>query len=153
VAVDLGRLGVHECAGAQGHTEHDTVRTTIANYLNDLLSLAWKGSGSTRPSTSNPADIAGVEAKLTRPAYLYQEVIYGAGEAVQPQQYESTGDLLEFRYGANLKAKFSGGTCTGPVITVDGNGNAAVTVGGMDAVAIHTGSKITGSGWSRSRGQ
>jgi alpha-amylase len=37
------------------------------------------------------------------------------------------------------------GSCTGPVITVDGNGNAPVTVGGMDAVAIHAGSKVTGN--------
>jgi len=91
------------------YTEHDNVRTNIANYLNDLLSLGVDGFRVDAAKHINPADIAGIEAKLTRPAYLYQEVIYGAGEAVQPQQYESTGDLLEFRYGTNLKAKFNGG--------------------------------------------
>jgi alpha-amylase len=91
------------------YTEHDNVRTTIAGYLNDLLSLGVDGFRVDAAKHINPADLAGIEAKLTRPAYLYQEVIYGAGEAVQPQQYEGTGDLLEFRYGTNLKAKFNGG--------------------------------------------
>ena len=38
-----------------------------------------------------------------------QEVIYGAGEAVQPSEYTGNGDVDEFRYGTNLKSTFSGG--------------------------------------------
>ncbi|GAA0623755.1 carbohydrate-binding module family 20 domain-containing protein [Kutzneria viridogrisea] len=91
------------------YTEHDYVRGRIAGYLNDLLSLGVDGFRVDAVKHINPSDIAGIESKLSKPTYLYQEVIYGAGEAVQPQQYEGTGDLLEFRYGTNLKAKFASG--------------------------------------------
>jgi hypothetical protein len=90
------------------YTETDHVRATIAGYLNDLLGIGVDGFRVDSAKHLNPADLAAVEARLTRPAYLYQEVIYGAGEAVQPSQYEATGDLLEFRYGTNLKAQFNG---------------------------------------------
>jgi alpha-amylase len=90
------------------YTESDYVRGAIAKYLNDLLSIGVDGFRVDAVKHINPNDMAAIEAKLTRPAYLYQEVIYGAGEAVQPNQYERTGDLLEFRYGTNLKSQFSG---------------------------------------------
>lgn len=103
---------VQECELSQLadlYTETDYVRGTIANYLNDLLSLGVDGFRIDAAKHINPNDIAGIEAKLSKPTWIYQEVIYGAGEAVQPSQYEGTGDLLEFRYGTNLKAKFGGG--------------------------------------------
>ena len=89
------------------NTETDYVRTQIAGYLNDLLSTGVDGFRLDASKHMNDADIAGIEAKLSKSTYIYQEVIYGAGEAVQPSMYESTGDLLEFRYGTNIKAKFT----------------------------------------------
>jgi alpha-amylase len=91
------------------YTEHDYVRGRLAAYLNDLISLGVDGFRLDASKHMNPADIAAIKARLTTPAYLYQEVIFGAGEPVQPNQYEGNGDLLEFRYGTNLKQKFSGG--------------------------------------------
>jgi alpha-amylase len=90
------------------NTETDYVRTQIAGYLNDLLSTGVDGFRVDAVKHINEADIAGIEAKLSKTTYIYQEVMYGAGEAVQPSMYESTGDLLEFRYGTNIKAKFTG---------------------------------------------
>ena len=40
----------------------------------------------------------------------------------------------------------SGGSCTGPTVTVNGAGQATLTVAAMDAVAIHAGSLVTGGG-------
>jgi alpha-amylase len=90
------------------NTETDYVRTQIAGYLNDLLSTGVDGFRVDAVKHINTTDIAGIEAKLSKPTYVYQEVMYGAGEAVQPSMYESTGDLLEFRYGTDIKAKFTG---------------------------------------------
>jgi alpha-amylase len=91
------------------YTEHDYVRGRLAAYLSDLRSLGVDGFRLDASKHMNPADIAAIEGRMTSPGYIYQEVIYGAGEPVQPYQYEGTGDLLEFRYGTNLKAKFGGG--------------------------------------------
>lgn len=90
------------------NSETDYVRTKLAGYLNDLLSLGVDGFRLDASKHMNPADINAVEAKLSKVTYVYQEVIYGAGEPVQPGQYEGNGDLLEFRYGTNIKAKFGG---------------------------------------------
>ena len=38
--------------------------------------------------------------------------------------------------------KKSGGSCTGPTITVRGNGKATVTVGATDAVAIQANRRV-----------
>ena len=91
------------------YTEHDYVRGRLAAYLNDLISLGVDGFRLDASKHMNPADIASIRSRLSTPAYLYQEVIFGAGEPVQPNQYEGNGDLLEFRYGTNIKAKFAGG--------------------------------------------
>jgi alpha-amylase len=91
------------------YTEHDYVRGRLAAYLNDLISLGVDGFRLDASKHMNPADIAAIKGRLSTSAYLYQEVIFGAGEPVQPSQYEGNGDLLEFRYGTNLKSKFSGG--------------------------------------------
>jgi alpha-amylase len=89
-------------------TETDYVRGTVAGYLNDLLGLGVDGFRVDAAKHINDTDITAIESKLTRTAYIYQEVIYGAGEAVQPGMYEGTGDLLEFRYGTNIKSQFQG---------------------------------------------
>ena len=52
------------------------------------------------------ADIAAIKAKLTRSAYIVQEVIYGAGEPIQPTEYTGNGDVHEFRYGKDLARVF-----------------------------------------------
>ncbi len=90
-------------------TESDYVRGKIAGYLNDLLGLGVDGFRVDAAKHINTNDLAAIESKLTRSAYIFQEVMYGAGDAVQPSQYEGTGSLLEFRYGQTLKSTFGGG--------------------------------------------
>lgn len=89
-------------------TESDYVRGKLADYLNDLLSLGVDGFRLDAAKHVNPTDIKAIETRLSRWTYIYQEVSYGAGEAVQPSQYEATGNLLEFRYGTNLRSAFDG---------------------------------------------
>lgn len=86
-------------------TESDYVRGKLAGYLNDLLSLGVDGFRLDAAKHIGPTDIGAIEAKLSRKAYIYQEVMYGG--AVEPNQFEGTGDLLEFNYADFLKKQFT----------------------------------------------
>ena len=61
-------------------TETDYVRGTIAGYLNDLLSLGVDGFRVDAAKHIPAGDIAEIRSRLSRPAYLYQEALFGAGE-------------------------------------------------------------------------
>ncbi|GHB37977.1 alpha-amylase [Streptomyces cirratus] len=88
-------------------TGEDHVRGQIAGYLNDLLSLGVDGFRIDAAKHVPAADLAAVKSRLTNPnAYWKQEAIYGAGEAVQPNEYLGNGDVQEFRYGRDLKRVF-----------------------------------------------
>ncbi|BCJ77989.1 alpha-amylase [Catellatospora sp. IY07-71] len=87
-------------------TESDYVRTKLANYLNDLLSLGVDGFRWDASKHMPAADIAAIKGKLSRSVYHVQEVIYGAGEPVQPTEYTGNGDVHEFRYGKDLGRVF-----------------------------------------------
>ncbi|HEX4817623.1 MAG TPA: carbohydrate-binding module family 20 domain-containing protein [Nonomuraea sp.] len=89
-------------------TEEDYVRRTIAGYLNKLVALGVDGFRIDAAKHVNPADLADVYRRLNGSPYIYQEVIHGGGEAVQPGQYTGIGDVLEFQYGRYLREKFSG---------------------------------------------
>jgi alpha-amylase len=87
-------------------TGSDYVRGRLAGYLNDLLSLGVDGFRMDASKHMPAADIAAIKARLSRSAYLVQEVIYGAGEPVQPTEYTGNGDVHEFRYGKDLARMF-----------------------------------------------
>ncbi|MFG2720367.1 carbohydrate-binding module family 20 domain-containing protein [Streptomyces sp. NPDC048416] len=90
-------------------TDEPYVRTRIAQYLNDLLSLGVDGLRIDAAKHIAAEDIAAIKSQLTNPGvYIKQEVIYGAGEAVQPSEYLGNGDVQEFRYGRDLKRVFTG---------------------------------------------
>ncbi|MCF6471531.1 glycosidase [Nonomuraea sp. MG754425] len=89
-------------------TEEDYVRGAIAGYLNKLIGLGVDGFRVDAAKHTSPADLGDVYRRLNGSPYIYQEVIYGAGEAVQPSQYTGIGDVLEFQYGRYLREKFLG---------------------------------------------
>ncbi|MGW2388272.1 alpha-amylase [Streptomyces lydicamycinicus] len=91
-------------------TGRDYVRTTIAKYLDDLRSLGVDGFRVDAAKHISAADLAAVKSKMRDPGYWVQEVIHGAGEAVQPEEYTGNGDVDEFRYGHHLKSAFQGGS-------------------------------------------
>ncbi|MDH6462260.1 alpha-amylase [Micromonospora sp. A200] len=88
-------------------TESDYVRSKIAAYLNDLLALGVDGFRLDASKHMPAADIAAIKGKLSRSAYLVQEVIYGAGEPIGPGEYTGNGDVHEFRYGKDLARMFN----------------------------------------------
>jgi len=88
-------------------TESDYVRGRIAGYLNDLISLGVDGFRLDASKHMPAADIAAIKSKLSAPVYMYQEVIYGAGEPITPDEYTGNGDVLEFRYGTDLAKIFN----------------------------------------------
>jgi alpha-amylase len=90
-------------------TGAEYVRGRIAGYLNDLLSLGVDGFRIDGAKHIAAADVANIVARLSRPAYVYQEVIFGDGEPILPSEYRGSGDLLEFRYGRDLGRIFRTG--------------------------------------------
>ncbi|MGQ0838515.1 carbohydrate-binding module family 20 domain-containing protein [Actinokineospora sp.] len=91
------------------NTGSDYVRSEIAEYLNDLVSLGVDGFRVDGAKHVSAGDLAAIKAKMPNPKYWVQEVIYGGGEAVQPEEYLNNGDVDEFRYAYGLRASFSGG--------------------------------------------
>ncbi|MGW2546388.1 carbohydrate-binding module family 20 domain-containing protein [Kitasatospora sp. NPDC001574] len=86
------------------------VQQTVARYLDDLASLGVDGYRIDAAKHIAAADLAAIKARTAnRQAYWVQEVIYGAGEPVQPSEYTGTGDVDEFRSGTWLKSAFQGG--------------------------------------------
>ncbi|WP_344634407.1 carbohydrate-binding module family 20 domain-containing protein [Kitasatospora cystarginea] len=86
------------------------VQQTIARYLDDLASLGVDGYRIDAAKHIAATDLAAIKAKMANPnAYWVQEVIYGAGEPIQPSEYLGTGDVDEFRSGTWLKSAFDGG--------------------------------------------
>ncbi|MFE7709545.1 carbohydrate-binding module family 20 domain-containing protein [Streptomyces sp. NPDC057486] len=89
-------------------TGEDYVRGKIAGYLNDLLSLGVDGFRIDAAKHIPANDLANIKSRLTDSgAYWKQEAIYGAGEAVSPDEYAGTGDVQEFRYARSLKQLFN----------------------------------------------
>ncbi|GIE32636.1 alpha-amylase [Actinoplanes italicus] len=89
------------------NTGSDYVRGKIAGYMNDLSSLGVDGFRIDAAKHMSAADLAGIKSKLSNTgAYWKQEVIFGAGEAVQPTEYTGTGDVQEFRFARDLKRVF-----------------------------------------------
>ncbi|WNV86121.1 carbohydrate-binding module family 20 domain-containing protein [Umezawaea sp. Da 62-37] len=89
------------------NTGSDYVRTTIAAYLSNLISMGVDGFRVDGAKHIAAADLSAIKSKLSNTgAFWVQEVIYGAGEAVQPTEYTGTGDVDEFRYATDVKRVF-----------------------------------------------
>ncbi|WP_328395161.1 alpha-amylase family glycosyl hydrolase [Streptomyces sp. NBC_00390] len=89
-------------------TGEEYVRTKIAGYMNDLLTLGVDGFRIDAAKHMPAADLAAIKAKLTDTGvYWKQEAIHGDGEAVSPSEYLGNGDVQEFRYARDLKRVFN----------------------------------------------
>ena len=91
-------------------TGEEYVRRAIAGYMNDLLSLGVDGFRIDAAKHIPAADLANIKSRLTNPSvYWKQEVIYGAGEAVQPdrvhRQRRRPGVPLRLRPQAGLQQR------------------------------------------------
>ncbi|KAK4054180.1 hypothetical protein OIV83_001206 [Microbotryomycetes sp. JL201] len=90
-------------------TETDYVRTKIAAYLQDLLNIGVYGFRIDAAKHMAVGDINAILGKLSRWPFVVQEVIYGAGEPVQPNQFEVNGNVNEFRSTNSLRDAFVNG--------------------------------------------
>ncbi|KAJ6606513.1 alpha-amylase [Mycena vulgaris] len=97
--------------------EQEAVRIIIAAFLNDLLSLGVAGFRVDAAKHMVDSTIADIFARLKYPFYATQEVIYGAGEAVGPKDYVTTGDIIEFRASAAAKSYFTGSSGIAALVT------------------------------------
>ncbi|KAJ7693086.1 glycoside hydrolase [Mycena rosella] len=87
-------------------TDTDYVRGVLAAYGNHLISLGVDGFRLDAAKHMPATDIANILGRLTAKPYITQEVIWGAGEPIQPSEYVGNG---EFRYTTAVKNAFSGG--------------------------------------------
>ncbi|CAE6515532.1 unnamed protein product [Rhizoctonia solani] len=94
------------------NTGSDTVRSKLAAFSNDLLSLGVDGFRIDAAKHMPPDDIIAIMNKLSRrPSYISQEIVDTAGAMVD--MYTGIGDVQEFRYPEALKAAFGGGGIAG----------------------------------------
>ncbi|KAJ7684471.1 alpha-amylase [Mycena polygramma] len=91
------------------------VRTKMAAFLNDLLSLGVAGFRIDAAKHMNPTDLAAIWTLLTAPFYDTQEVVYGG--AVLPSQYTATGDVIEFRATSSVQTAFTGSPGIASLVT------------------------------------
>ncbi|KAK0244972.1 glycoside hydrolase [Armillaria nabsnona] len=94
-------------------TETEYVRGRLAEYANDLLSLGVDGFRLDAAKHIAADDLANITSRFSSSPYITQEVIWGAGEAVQPSEYVGIGDVQEFRYTTALQSAFGGGSISG----------------------------------------
>jgi alpha-amylase len=89
-------------------TDSDYVRGKVADYLNDLLGIGVDGFRVDAAKHVGSPDLKAIEGKLSKSAYIYQEVMPGSPGDLAPSAFEGSGDLLEFVYGQKLKEQFNG---------------------------------------------
>ncbi|WP_084430045.1 alpha-amylase [Kibdelosporangium aridum] len=83
-------------------TGSNYVRGKVKAYLQDLQSLGVDGFRIDAAKHMPAVDIGAMKV-----GYVYQEVIFGAGEPITPEEYTGNGDVLEFRYGEDLAKIFN----------------------------------------------
>ena len=79
-------------------TGSEKVRAQISAYLRDLLSLGVAGFRIDAAKHISAEDLASILRELPKETLIFQEVIRGAGEQVQPEEYIATGKLWEFEF-------------------------------------------------------
>jgi alpha-amylase len=94
-------------------TGTDSVRSTIAGYLDGLRDMGVDGFRIDAAKHMSANDVQAIKDKMSDPGFWVSEVIHGEGEAVQPEEYTGLGDVDEFRYGKHLKSAFQGGDTSG----------------------------------------
>lgn len=89
-------------------TGSDFAQQELADYFNNLASMGVAGFRIDAAKHQDDGEIAAYVGKAGNP-YVFQEVIYGDNEAVQPEQYTHIGQVTEFRYGQQVGHAFQGG--------------------------------------------
>ncbi|KIK51212.1 glycoside hydrolase family 13 protein [Collybiopsis luxurians FD-317 M1] len=89
-------------------TDTEYVRSRLAEYANDLISLGVDGLRLDAAKSIPPSDIANITSRLTPIPYITQEVVWGDDQPVTPELYTDIGNVQEFRYTTAVMNAFSG---------------------------------------------
>ncbi|KZT36083.1 glycoside hydrolase family 13 protein [Sistotremastrum suecicum HHB10207 ss-3] len=104
-----------------------TVKSRLAVYANDLLSLGVDGFRLDASKSINYNDIKIILGRVAntqaggRP-YVTQEVIWGAGQPVTPAEYVQNGDVMEFRFASTIQTALSSSGLSGMVNSINTGG-------------------------------
>src|SRR6185437_7906254 len=90
------------------------VRTTIAGYLKHLLGLGVAGFRIDAAKHMAAKDVAAIVAMLPAGTPVVSEVIRGAGEPIQPEEYTGIGQVFEFAYARELGPQVKAGVLMDP---------------------------------------
>ncbi|KII89853.1 glycoside hydrolase family 13 protein [Plicaturopsis crispa FD-325 SS-3] len=95
-------------------TNSSFVQDRLAKYGDDLISLGVDGFRLDAATHIPAKDIAAILAAMkTKPAFVTQDVLYGQGEPITPNEYTRNGDVLEPRYTTELFNAFTTGNLSG----------------------------------------
>ena len=100
-------------------TSSASVRETIGAYLDDLLSLGVSGFRIDAAKHMAADDVAAIVGDLPEGTRVISEVIRGAGEPVQPEEYTGFGEVFEFSYARDLAPQLSSGVFADPELEGD----------------------------------
>lgn len=93
------------------------VQEQIVAYLDDLLSLGVAGFRIDAAKHMAADDVAAIVGELPEGTRILNEVIRGAGEPVEPEEYTATGQVFEFSYARDLVQPLRSGVWTDPELT------------------------------------
>lgn len=85
-------------------TSSSYVQSQIVAYLKKVHSYGAKGVRIDAAKHQDATEMSGITKQLPSDFYIGQEVIGAAGEAVQPKEYYSLGQVSEFYYADYLDA-------------------------------------------------
>lgn len=88
-------------------TQESSVRAVIGGYLQDLMAHGASGVRIDAAKHMATDDVGEILAYLPDDTFAFQEVIYGEGEAVTPEEYTGNGHVTEFRFGTNIYDNFN----------------------------------------------
>lgn len=97
-------------------TGEPRVRERLRAYLDDLLSLGVAGFRIDAAKHMAPEDIAAIVDGMPAGTRIYQEVIRGLSEPVQPEQYVTNGHLWEFTYARTVTSMIDSGRLNPDVV-------------------------------------
>ncbi|KAF8590666.1 carbohydrate-binding module family 20 protein [Ramaria rubella] len=103
-------------------TGTEYVRGRLAEYANDLFSLGVDGLRLDAAKHMAATDVANITSRFTSTPYITQEVIFGAGEPITPNEYIGIGDVQEFRFATAVKNAFSGSAALLSLQNLDNQG-------------------------------
>ncbi|MEY2988862.1 MAG: hypothetical protein RJB13_2383 [Pseudomonadota bacterium] len=91
------------------NTGAESVRSKIADFLNEQVSLGVNGFRIDAAKHISSADVSGIVSKLDKSVYIFQEVIDQGGEPIASSEYLDNGSVTEFRVGLALASLFRRG--------------------------------------------